>query len=92
MMTANIYNCGLIFHFIRLLVIYPFAGSLPTVHYSSVLLILPGQFFFSGMFRKALLDIFRLHILWERIGSLLDEYQHRSYISSKQSLYLLSLP
>ena len=48
-----------IFSFVRLLVIHPFAGSLPTIHYSFFLLTLPRQFFLSGMFRKALLNIFR---------------------------------
>jgi hypothetical protein len=33
-------------------------GSLLTVYYSSFLLIPPWQFFFSGIFRKALLDVF----------------------------------
>jgi hypothetical protein len=29
---GNVYHCGLIFHLIRLLVIYPFAGSVPLVY------------------------------------------------------------
>jgi hypothetical protein len=56
---TSIHNYALIFPFIRLLVIYLFAGTLPTVHHSSFLLILPRQFFSSGIFRKALLDVFR---------------------------------
>jgi len=70
---GNVYHCGLIFHLIRLLVIYPFAGSLPLVYDSSVLLIPPNQFYFPPMFRKTLLDIFGLH-LQERIRCVLDQY------------------
>jgi hypothetical protein len=39
---GNVYHCGLIFHLIRLLVIYPFASSLPLVGDSSILLIPPN--------------------------------------------------
>jgi hypothetical protein len=43
------------FHFVRLLAIYLFMGTLPTVYYSATLLILPRLFFPFDMFRKALL-------------------------------------
>jgi hypothetical protein len=71
---GNTYHCGLIFHLIRLLVIYPFAGSLPLVCDSSVLLIPPNQFYFPPMFREALLDIFGQHLLGESIRRVLDQY------------------
>jgi hypothetical protein len=38
-LLGNVYYCGLIFYLIRLLIIYPFTGSLPLVYDSSVLLI-----------------------------------------------------
>jgi hypothetical protein len=68
---GNVYHCGLIFHLIRLLVIYPFAGSLPLVYESSVL-VPPNQFYFPPMFRKTLLDIFGQHLLRGRIRRVLD--------------------
>jgi hypothetical protein len=76
--SGNVYHCSLIFHLIRLLVIYPFAGSLPLVYDSSVLLIPPSQFYFPPMFRKTRLDIFGQHLFRERIRRVLDQYQHQS--------------
>jgi len=58
----------------KLLVIYPFTGSLPLVYDSSVLLIPPNQFYFPPMFRKTLLDIFGRYLLRERIRRVLDQY------------------
>ena len=49
---SNIHNYGLIFPFAKLLVIYPFAGSLPTAHYSCFL-ILARQFFFLWYVQKS---------------------------------------
>ena len=69
--SGNVYHCSLIFHLIRLLVIYPFAGSLPLVYDSSVLLIPPSQFYFP-MFRKTRLDIFGQHLFRERIRRVLE--------------------
>jgi hypothetical protein len=46
-----------LFPFVKLLAIYLFTGSLPTVYYSFTPLILPSQFSFS-MFRKAFLDAY----------------------------------
>jgi hypothetical protein len=77
-LSGNIYYYSLIFHLIRLLVIYPFAGSLPLVYDSSVLLIPPSQFYFPPIFRKTHLDIFGQHLFRERIYRILDQYQYQS--------------
>jgi hypothetical protein len=58
LITANFPTRESYFHFARLLAIYLFTGTLPTVYYSAALLILPRLFFPFDMFRKALLDVF----------------------------------
>ena len=63
----------------------------PIVYDYSIPLILPGQFYFLVILRAALFHVLWQYILWERIGSSLDQYQHHSYLSIERLLAISAI-